>query len=233
MSIEEGIGIKHTNSWHQSYKLITKIIHDNGLHSDNPLIYLNFGRDYYGKRKHVLNRKVEHISDKIRMNQLFDKYKIPHPKTYYYPFRDLPDCGDSCVIKQRYGRGKGRGVVFLNFNEIHRKALHNNMYVQDYIPFEKEYRVVNFIGNFRCREKIGNSKIKNSDTCRYRNHRDSPLERFAKQVCYKFKIDFAGLDIGIYKKKMMMIEINSACGLNENSAHTLYHFLREYYESVR
>lgn len=225
----KGINIRYTRAWGKSYNLMIPLLKKADYYSNNPKLLLNFGSNYNNDYVDVLNKRIEHIVDKVKMNKLFDKYNIPHPKTYYYPFNNLPKRG-MCVIKLRNGSGRGKGIKFIKFRKLKNKELNNTIYIQHYIPFEEEYRVVNFIGNYRCREKIGNDKVKNSFSCRYRNFRDEELEKYGKYVCEKFKVDFAGLDIGIYNKHFYMIEINSACGVNENSANTLLHFLIKYYE---
>lgn len=225
----KGINIRYSNTWFRSYKIIIEKLKESGYFSDHPLLYLNFSSDYNNLSMTVLNKKVSHIIDKVEMNKLFDVYEILHPKTYYYPFTDLPKKGE-CVIKERYGKGKGRGLKFSFFERININNLDESNYIQHYIPFITEYRVVNFIGNYRCRLKIGNDKLKNSNTCRYKNFRHERLERFASLVCNKFGIDYGGLDIGLINNHYYMIEINSASGLNNNSANSLLYFLIKYYD---
>ncbi len=230
-----GINVRYTKTWGKSYKIFMPLLKESGYYSKNPKLVLNFGHNYEREDIHILNRYITHIQDKVEMNQLFDKYNIQHPKTYYYPFHNLPKRG-SCVIKERYGRGRGRGIVFTTFRSLKKRVLDSSMFIQDYIPFEKEYRVVNFIGHYRTRLKIPdnlNIKLKNSYTCTFKNYRDERLENFAHNICENFEVEYAGLDIGEYNGHLFAIEINSAAGINENSAHTLLHFLTNYYEKLR
>jgi len=227
----EGIYINHIKIWNKSYKLIKEILEKRGYWSPNPRLLLNFGNNHSDDSITVLNPKISHIMDKVKMNQLFDKYKMPHPLTLYYPFTNLPNLKRKCVIKKRFG-SRGTHIKFTFFNKISSLNLTDDYYIQHFVPFEREYRVVNFIGHYRSRKKIGNAEIKNSESCRFKNYRDKPLEKFAKEICEKFELDFAGLDIGEYNNHYFIIEINSACGLNENSAQVLSHFLIKYYNKL-
>ena len=103
----------------------------------------------------VLNEKISHITDKVRMNQLLDRYKIMHPKTYYYPFSNIPDTRERCVVKRRFGQ-RGTGIKFTRFNKIYSiYGIDNKIYIQHFIPFEREYRVgITFRRILGVREKI-------------------------------------------------------------------------------
>ena len=228
------IGLKYAKIWGKSYKIVRGLLEDYGYFAENPKLLLNFGGNHEEVDSMVvLNKRISHIYDKVKMNRLFDKFNIPHPKTFYYPFTDLPLTDDECVIKNRLG-SRGNGISFTTFNQINLEELNSDKYVQYYIPFENEYRVVKFIYEYKSRLKIPNEngvRIKNGRSCRYKNIRNEPLEIFAKNVCDKFKIDFTGLDIGEYNGYYFMIEVNSACGLNKNSAPDLVRNLIRYYQN--
>jgi len=150
------------------------------------------------------------MRDKILMNRTLDKLKIPHPKTYYYPFKKMPYTSEECVIKYRYGQ-RGNTLRFVKFEDIDIEYLTPDEYVQTFIPFEKEYRVgVDFLRMLGIREKVDVGKIRNSRTCTYITRHIDKLEEFAWDTFKKFKIDFTGIDIGLWEGKYIVIEFNSA-----------------------
>lgn len=231
MPRRDGIGIRYCYSWGKSYRIITNLLERKGLLSDRPRLLLNFGSDFDSDEMTVLNKKISPMKDKIIMNKIFDEHNITHPKSFYYPFRHLPNDHIKCVVKTRFG-GRGRGILFTYFDQININSLDRDHYIQCYIPIDKEFRVVNFIHNYRCREKIGSTRIKNSKSCRFKNFRNPRLEAFGKRICDVFEADYAGIDIGMYDNGLFAIEINSAAGINENSASTLLYFLTNYYYAL-
>ncbi len=153
------------------------------------------------------------VVDKVLMNQKLDRLQIPHPITYYYPFTNMPNTSEQCVIKRRFG-SRGNHQVFTTFDGFHTYFLDDNCYVQKYIRFDKEYRVgVDFKRVLGIREKIPNNrhcKIWNSKSCQYITRKDLPeLENFALKVARQFNLDLTGIDIGLYKEKYIVIELNS------------------------
>jgi len=121
--------------WGKSRKLLLRKL-DSYHDRDNPKITLNFCRDHYTTGRVVLNGIISHVSDKIRMNKLLDEYHIAHPKTYYYPFNNIPNNGE-CVLKKRHS-SMGKNIIFTNFNNISSGVLGGDDYIQEYIPFERE-----------------------------------------------------------------------------------------------
>jgi len=216
-----GITIKYCQTWDDSRKRVNRFLKEKGyLGDEQPTIILNFVEDdiIVDDNILVLNRFVELIRDKILMNKLLDKFEIPHPLTYYYPFANLPKTPDDCVVKTQYGQ-EGKRIKFQTFLTIDRDELQDYNYVQAYIPFEKEYRVlVDFLGTFSIKEKVGEAKLKNSKSCKFRKRENQEIATFATQVCRKFGIDFAGLDIGEWNGKYYIIELNSAPCLSTKNA---------------
>ena len=163
----------------------------------------------------LLSIDNEKLSDKIIMNKTLDKLNIRHPKTYYYPFKKLPNSNDKCVIKIRYG-SRGKGIVFSRFNKIKSGDISSNHYIQHFIPFEKEYRVgIDFNRVLGIREKMGIARIRNSKSCRYETRDIPELHKFAWKVFKKFKIEFTGMDIGLWNGEYIVIELNSSPTIGE------------------
>ena len=158
------------------------------------------------------------MTDKVMMNKKLDELKIRHPKSYYYPFDDLPNTEEECVIKGRFG-SRGNHLVFTTFNKIH--DIGDERYVQHYIPFEKEYRVGIYDNKvLGIREKILSDncrckKIKNARSCYYETRKIPKLNNFALNVAKGFDIDFTGIDIGDWKGKYIVIELNSSPTIGE------------------
>ena len=184
---------------------------------ENVRIYFGHGctERYLKSEVWMLNRHIERMSDKIVMNQKMDELKIRHPKTYYYPFDKLPSSKDKCVIKPRYGC-RGKGISFSRFNKINKNNLSYNNYVQQFIPFEREYRVgIDWNRVLGIREKMGIAKIRNSKSCLYETRHIDELREFAWKVFKKFEVDFTGMDIGLWKGKYIVIELNSSPTIGE------------------
>lgn len=168
------------------------------------------------------------------MNKELDRLNIRHPKTYYFPFDDLPNNDNLCVIKSRYG-SRGNHLKFTRFRHV-RHYYMDDRYIQDYIPFEREFRIgVDWKRILGIREKILNDdcecrKIKNSKSCHYITRKDMPkLEKFAWKVFKKFNVEFTGIDIGMYNGKFIVIELNSAPTIGEVWANKLKNDLLEKY----
>lgn len=202
-------------TWGISQRKLIKALGD--YHSkENVAIYFGRGStERYTKKVLMLNRHIEHMKDKILMNKMLDKLKIPHPKTYYYPFEDLPSSNKKCVIKTQFS-SRGKGISFSRFNKININNLFSNNYIQHFIPFEKEYRVgIDFNRILGIREKMGIAKIRNSKSCVYETRHIEELKKFAWNVFKKFKVDFTGIDIGTWKGTYIVIELNSAPTIGE------------------
>ena len=169
----------------------------------------------------VFTTYKEKLCDKIIMNRTLDKLKIRHPKTYYYPFDKLPNSNDKCVIKKRYS-SRGKGITFSRFNKIDVAELNYDIYIQHFIPFEKEYRVgIDFKRVLGIREKMGIARIRNSKSCLYKTRHIDKLSKFAWKVFKKFEIDFTGMDIGLWNEKYIVIELNSSPTIGEYWARLL------------
>ena len=176
------------------------------------------------------------MTDKVIMNKKLDELGRAHPKTYYHPFDDLPNTDEACVIKGRYG-SRGNHLIFAIFNEVKDFDLYNR-YIQDYIPFEREFRVAiiekRILG---IREKLLNEdcvcgKIKNSKSCYYETRKEMPqLEKFAWDVFKQFNIKFTGIDIGLWNGQFIIIELNSAPSIGPDWAKIIANdMIYRYYE---
>lgn len=223
--------IKHP-VWGKSIRLLIQEL-GNYYTEGKRKIVLNFGCNIpKNDTIKILNRKISHIKDKIRMNRLLDEYKIRHPKTYYY-LDEMPlDSNEKCVIKKQFSQ-RGNGIIFTTFNKIVGNITFYNMYVQEYIPFEREYRIgIDFKRILGVREKIlkVDSYIRNSKTCNYTTiEGNRKLEKFATIVFNKFELDFCGLDIGEYNNKYIVIELNSCPTIGETWARKLSNDLKWLY----
>ena len=226
--------IPRTNIWAKSRRRVLEVLRH--YHSENnPKIILNFGSRMLSSRNQIiLNKDTTIMRDKIEMNMTLDKFGIRHPKTYYHPFSNIPFSDNECVIKERFGQ-RGNNIIFTRFSLLISNYMTTNHYIQHYIPFEREYRIgIDFKRILGIREKIGDSKIKNSKSCIYttiKNNRG--LEKFALKVFKKFKVDFCGIDIGECNGKYYVIEINSAPTVGEVWARKLANDLIQLLKEMR
>ena len=171
------------------------------------------------------------MTNKIIMNRKLDGFKIPHPKTYYYPFDGLLDSNQRCVIKPEYG-SRGKGISFSRFNKIKPRSIPPNMYIQYYVPFEREFRIgIDFNRILGIREKLGIARIRNSKSCYYETRDIPKLKKFAWKVFKKFDVEFTGIDIGLWNGKYIVIELNSSPTIGTYWARLLAEDLIERYES--
>lgn len=211
------IFVEKVRCWGKSYPRLIEALGDY-YNGHNPRIVLSFGKDCYPSNIKVINKNTHIVKDKILMNKFMDENNIRHPKTFYFPFNNLPSNNDECVIKRRYST-RGKNIRFSFFDEINIDELTPDDYVQIYIPFEREFRVgVDFFRVLGIREKLPDSincKIKNSKSCYYETRHINKLKQFAWDVARKFNIDFTGIDIGEYLKSYIVIELNSAPTIGE------------------
>ena len=210
-----GIYITRKKCWAKSRKLLIEALGEY-YNKETPSIILNFGNDYNSSIvdncSKILNNRIRHIKDKVDMNHLLDFHGIPHPKTYYYPFDGIPKTNEDCVLKGRFSE-RARDITFTTFDKV--VIYRPNTYIQDYIPFDREYRAcVDWKRVIGIREKMGDYKIRNSATCEYATRHIPALEILAKYVAEKFDVDFCGIDIGECIKRhhssYYVIELNSA-----------------------
>ena len=97
--------IRRSPTWEDSRARVLKALGDLYCEED-PNIILNFSRDNEGDLPNctVLNENIEIMKNKILMNKLLDDFSIPHPKTFYHPFKRLPRSKKKeCVTKYEYG----------------------------------------------------------------------------------------------------------------------------------
>jgi len=225
------IYIMSSEIWAKSRKLLIERL-GKYYEDHEPKIVLNFVGNYRNDDIKVLNGKIHHIQDKVEMNKLFDEYGILHPKTYYHPFDDLPNTNNECVLKKRFG-SRGKGIVFTTFDKIDKSSLTSNDYIQDYVPFDKEYRIgVTFKRVLGIREKIGNCRIRNSKTCKYITRHIDKLGDFAFSLAKQFELDFTGIDIGEWKGTYIVIELNSAPTIGPDWARKLKNDLVGLYHAL-
>lgn len=165
------------------------------------------------------------MSDKIFMNKKLDELGIYHPKTYYYPFDDLPDTKEECVIKHRYG-SMGNHLEFTKFKKVDKNTLYGR-YVQHYVPFEREFRVgIDYRRVLGIREKMLSDdceckRIRNSKSCYYETRDIPKLREFAWDIAKQFGVEFTGIDIGLWKDRFIVIELNSSPAIGEYWARLL------------
>jgi len=215
-----GIAIEKTGIWNKSYKRLKTILKNKNLiccNGHEPSIYINFSDDFHDNNTNtlVLNRNVTNARDKVKMNKLLDELNILHPKTYYYPFLDLPKDKEECIIKPQFRGGMGRNIILTTFNKIKYPEEYDSCFIQQLIPFDREFRVIVFNGeSIAAREKISDEVIKNRESSEIVLTAIKSLEDFAVEVAKRMKIDFCGADIGMYDGHYFVIELNSAPGIS-------------------
>lgn len=133
---------------------------------------------------------------------------------YSLPFSD----SDSIVLKPLEGK-RGKGIHRINFSEIHSflsslntATTNNGLYlVQEFIPFEKELRVIviggKALGAF---EKESQHWIKNiaqeAKAIPFKLSRE--ISDVAVKACKASQLEISGVDLALFKKKWFVLETN-------------------------
>ncbi|MCX7823361.1 MAG: ATP-grasp domain-containing protein [Syntrophobacterales bacterium] len=176
-----------------------------------------------GKRVFPKNY-CEFIGNKIRQTLLFEWLSIPHPRTGIYYGRDrvskiLKDFDYPFIAKDPIGSSQGRGVFLISSRSDLEGyvAAYNPSYVQEYIPVDRDLRVVIFasqvvhaywrigrVGEFRHNVSRGASI----------SFEDIPSEalRFAEYVAKRCGFEDVGLDIIFFRGRFYVIEANMVYG---------------------
>jgi len=194
----------------------------------------------------VINKNSFIIRDKILMNIELEAMGIPHPTTYFYPFKDLfkkKDHYNSYIRKGRYGwRGRGKRIfhtldellLWLQYHINHDEGF----FIQKLENFKKEFRVVAFQDKLiHVKEKIPikNSRIRVQDTVTYVWTHPSDLRKrmvcLAQRAMKALDIDFSGSDIAVNEKgEIMIIELNSSPSIPYHACERIVNYLRRKYE---
>ncbi len=168
-----------------------------------------------------------HLGDKIRQLALFSITKTPHPRTRIFFGSEGSRRGKilSCfsypfVGKIPVGSGRGQGVFLIKNRDDLRQyvALASPSYIQEYIPAERDLRVV-IIGG-----RIVNAYWKVSVPGNFRTNvaqggrisfEDLPEEALevALSAARKGGIDYAGFDLCMHRGRWLVLEANMNFGL--------------------
>ena len=165
------------------------------------------------------------MGNKIRQTNLFQLLGISHPRTCLYYGRDraeriLRDFELPVVAKTPVGSSKGSGVFLIRDHVQLERYLdkHRPAYIQEYMPVDRDLRVVVFSGNivhayWRIQRP---GEFRNNVYQGARVSFDSiPGEalEFALDVARRCRFDEVGMDILSFGGKYYIIEANMVFGL--------------------
>jgi glutathione synthase/RimK-type ligase-like ATP-grasp enzyme len=220
------VGITPSGIWRESEKLLQYTLGRNysPYLSECDVVLNTFAEHRILKHEDIkiINRNVRNIADKILMNKFLDYYEILHPRTFFYPFKKMPKYRskkEKCLVKPRKGC-HGSRISLTTFENI-REKLSKKYYVQSFLPFEHEYRVVLFCDEIiSIKEKVSKAEIKNQSNSKFRllKVKNLGLELFSKWVCKCLDVEFSGLDIGEIAGNFYVIELNAAPGITMKAA---------------
>ncbi len=172
-----------------------------------------FPRNYY----HFLGAK-------IAQTDLFNLLEIPHPRTGIYYGRDPSqrienDFDYPFVAKTPIGSSQGEGVFLIRHPEELSWYLgtHNPAYIQEYLPIERDLRVVVIDGNlihayWRIhREGDFRNNVSQGGTVSFEHIPAAALD-FAMEVVRRCGFEEVGLDICEYSGKYCVLEANMVFG---------------------
>jgi ribosomal protein S6--L-glutamate ligase len=172
-----------------------------------------FPRNYY-----------DFLGAKIAQTDLFNLLGIPHPRTGIYYGRDRSgriesDFDYPFVAKTPTGSSQGEGVFLIRRPEELSRYLktHNPAYIQEYLPIDRDLRVVVVDGNlvhayWRIhREDDFRNNVSQGGTVSFEDIPAAALD-FVMEVASRCGFEEVGLDICEYSGKYYVLEANMAFG---------------------
>ena len=164
------------------------------------------------------------LGSKSAQTDLFNLLEIAHPRTEIYYGRDLAqrienDFSYPFVAKTPVGSSQGRGVFLIGRREELSGYLktHNPAYIQEYLPIERDLRVVVIGGNLvhaywrtHCEGDFRNN-VSQGGTVSFDDIPAAALD-FAVEVARRCCFDEVGLDICEHAGKYWVLEANMAFG---------------------
>jgi len=164
------------------------------------------------------------LGNKIAQTDLFNLLQIPQPRTKIYYGRDRlepieRDFTYPFVAKAPIGSSRGRGVFLICRPEELSPYLktHNPAYIQEYLPIERDLRVVVIDGNlvhayWRIHvEGDFRNNVAQGGTVSFENIPAEALD-FAMETALKCRFEEVGLDICEYGGKYYVLEANMVFG---------------------
>ncbi len=173
----------------------------------------------------VFPRNYYHfLGNKIAQTDLFNLLQVPQPRTKIYYGRRCfeaiaKDFSYPFVAKTPFGSSQGRGVFLICRPEELSRYLetHNPAYIQEYLPIERDLRVVVIDGNlvhayWRVHvEDDFRNNVTQGGTVSFENVPAKALD-FAMETALKCRFDEVGLDICEYSGKYYVLEANMVFG---------------------
>lgn len=166
----------------------------------------------------------EFIGNKIRQTLLFEWLSIPHPRTGIYYGKDrmkkiLEDFTYPFVAKSPVGSSQGKGVFLISSKNGLEKyiAAHNPAYIQEYLPVDRDLRVVIFASRvIHAYWRIGKPgefrhNVSRGASISFDNIPKEAL-KFAENVARQCGFDDVGLDIIAFDGRFYVIEANMVYG---------------------
>lgn len=177
-----------------------------------------------GKQVFPSARHYYYLGDKIRQTALFDLLKLPHPRTRCFYGRQARQAGRyfqfPFVAKIPRGVGQGRGVALIRSSTEWATFLARTriVYVQEYIPLERDLRVVIVAG------RVAAAYWRTAPPGEFRTNvhlggridfRDVPEEgvAFALEAVRACRFDDVGLDVVRHLGRWLILEANMHYGL--------------------
>lgn len=165
------------------------------------------------------------MGNKIRQTLLFQWLGIPHPKTKIYYGKNLEDlilCDFSFpfVAKRAVGGSQGKEVFLIKSESdlLYYLARYYPPYIQEYIPAERDLRIVLFAGRvIHAYWRKGNPgdfrhNVSQGGTVSFEDIPEGALD-FAKWVVRVCGFDEVGLDILHTGNRYLVLEANMVYGL--------------------
>ncbi len=165
------------------------------------------------------------LGDKLAQTNLFQFLGIPHPRTGIYRGRNRlarieRDFSLPLVAKTPVNSSQGKGVFLISsFEELSRYLeSHNPAYIQEYLPIERDLRVVviggGIVNAYWRIHRHGDfrNNVSQGGSISFERIPGAALD-FALEVVRKCRFDEVGLDICLHDGTCYLLEANMVFGL--------------------
>ena len=187
------------------------------------VFYLNILKIFQSMGIKVINTasSIERTVDKLYTSHLLNKNGIPTPKTYIFrgkerakEFINKNNLSNGIVYKPLFGSQGDNIKLIKDLSDLEKVNNSSNIYYfQEYLDndINHDYRVLILKNKYFYMTRYGNTFVNNfskGGSC-IKEDIDESIIDYALKSSKILNIDFCGVDLMQYKKKIFVIEINS------------------------
>ncbi|MBU2476060.1 RimK family alpha-L-glutamate ligase [Candidatus Micrarchaeota archaeon] len=185
----------------------------------NPLQSRALALSFYSAGTKVIDEKLIHMLGKNKFTNYYSFFKagLNIPKTFFLNEKtlfSLPfEQAEWIVVKELEGK-RGEGVYKIQFSELHSfvsASKEKDFLVQEFIPFEKELRIMviggKALGAFE-KQSVHWKKNIAQEAKAVPFKLTKEISGIAVKAAKSTSIEIAGVDLALYKKKWFVLETN-------------------------